>query len=36
VYYFLRGEVIVILLCGGGKNDQQKDIATAKKIAKEV
>lgn len=30
VYYALHGETIVILLCGGDKSSQNKDIARAK------
>lgn len=32
VYYCQRGEMIVIILCGGDKDSQAKDIATAKEI----
>lgn len=32
VYYCQRGETIVIILCGGDKDSQAKDIATAKEI----
>jgi putative addiction module killer protein len=35
VYFLKRGEQIVILLCGGDKSSQQKDIETAKHIAAE-
>ena len=35
VYYTQRKETIVILLIGGDKSTQAKDIAKAKKIAKE-
>lgn len=35
VYYTQSGETIVILLCGGDKRSQAKDIAMAKKLAKE-
>ncbi len=36
VYFTKRGKTIVILLCGGDKKSQRKDIATARKIAKEA
>ena len=36
VYYVRREEVVVILLCGGDKGSQEKDIERAKAIAKEV
>jgi putative addiction module killer protein len=32
VYYCQQGETIVIILCGGDKDSQAKDIATAKEI----
>jgi putative addiction module killer protein len=35
VYYTQRGSVIVVLLCGGDKRTQDKDIRTAKLLAKE-
>ena len=35
VYYKRRGPVVVILLCGGDKGTQSRDIATAKELAKE-
>jgi putative addiction module killer protein len=34
VYFIQRGKVVVILLCGGDKGTQDRDIATAKSIAK--
>jgi len=34
VYFVQRGEDLVILLCGGGKSTQAKDIENAKKIAR--
>ena len=34
LYYFLNGEDWIILLCGGDKSTQQKDIELAKKIKK--
>lgn len=36
IYYVPRGEEIVVLLCGGDKGSQQKDIALAKQIASEL
>jgi len=35
VYYVQQGAVLVILLCGGDKSTQQKDIVRAKEIAGE-
>ena len=36
VYFTKRGLTIVILLCGGDKRTQAKDIAKAQKMAQEV
>ena len=36
VYYTRRGDVVVILLCGGDKGSQERDIERAKAMAKEV
>ncbi|MDE2378415.1 type II toxin-antitoxin system RelE/ParE family toxin [Bradyrhizobium sp.] len=36
IYYVLRGQEIVILLCGGDKSSQQGDITLAKKLASEL
>lgn len=36
VYYTQRGNVLIVLLCGGNKSAQAKDIAMALKLAKEV
>lgn len=36
VYYAKRGRMLVILLCGGDKDTQKADIATAEKMAKEL
>jgi len=33
VYFMRRGSLTVVLLCGGGKSTQDKDIAQAKAIA---
>ncbi len=35
VYYMQRGPVVVVLLSGGDKNTQARDIAHAKAIAKQ-
>ena len=35
VYYQQRGETIALLLCGGDKSTQAKDILRAKRLAKE-
>ena len=35
VYFERRGNTIIILLCGGDKSTQDKDIQTAKRLAKE-
>lgn len=36
VYYCQRGKELIILLCGGDKSSQQKDIERAKQIALNV
>lgn len=36
VYFVRRGELLVILLCGGDKSTQSRDIARALKLAQEV
>jgi len=36
VYFTRRQRVIVVLLCGGDKSSQTKDIAHAKRIAKTI
>ena len=36
VYFVQRGEELIILLCGGDKDSQSKDIAKAKKMASEL
>ena len=36
LYYTIRGQEIVVLLCSGEKSDQKKNIKLAKKLAKEV
>ena len=35
IYFQRRGNILIILLCGGDKSTQAKDIATAKRLAKE-
>lgn len=35
VYFVQRGALLIVLLCGGDKASQDKDIVTAKKLAKE-
>lgn len=36
MYYVQRGEVLVVMLGGGDKATQQKDIAAAQALAKEI
>jgi putative addiction module killer protein len=36
VYYVQHGEEIVILLCGGDKGSQNRDIREAKRLAKDL
>ena len=36
VYFVMHGAELVILLCGGDKNSQAKDIARAKTLAKDL
>jgi putative addiction module killer protein len=36
VYFVQRGTVLIVLLCGGDKKTQLKDIEIAKQLAKEV
>ena len=36
VYYTRRGAAVVILLCGGDKDSQQRDIAKAKAIGADL
>ncbi len=35
IYFQQRGDILIVLLCGGDKKTQARDIATAKKLAKE-
>ncbi|HEX8224964.1 MAG TPA: type II toxin-antitoxin system RelE/ParE family toxin [Allosphingosinicella sp.] len=36
VYYTVRGERVVLLLCGGDKDSQERDIMRAKEMAVQV
>ena len=36
VYFVRRGDVLVILLCGGDKSSQSRDIARAKTMAEKL
>ena len=36
VYFTRRGDTIILLLCGGDKSSQSRDIALAKRIASEL
>ena len=36
IYYMWRGEVLILLLTGGDKGSQSRDIAKAKQMAKEA
>jgi putative addiction module killer protein len=35
IYFQKRGNTIILLLCGGDKSTQSKDIETAKRLAAE-
>jgi putative addiction module killer protein len=35
-YFITRGQQLIVLLCGGDKSSQERDIARAKALAKEV
>jgi putative addiction module killer protein len=36
VYFLQRGTLLIVVLCGGDKASQDKDITTAKRLAKEI
>jgi putative addiction module killer protein len=36
VYLALRGKALIVLLCGGDKGSQKRDIRQARQIAKEI
>ena len=36
VYFVQRGQTIIVLLCGGNKSTQSRDITRAKSMAQEV
>ena len=36
LYFTRRGEVVILLLCGGDKSTQSRDIELAKKLAGEI
>lgn len=36
MYYVQRGSVLIVMLGGGDKSSQERDIATAQTIAKEI
>lgn len=36
VYFIQRGSLLIVLLCGGDKATQNKDITRAKTLAKEI
>lgn len=36
VYFVQRGKVLIVLLCGGDKSSQQRDISLAQALAKEI
>ncbi|MCL2339083.1 MAG: type II toxin-antitoxin system RelE/ParE family toxin [Proteobacteria bacterium] len=36
LYYVMRGNTIIFMLCGGDKRNQQADISKALEIAKEI
>lgn len=36
LYYVQRGRTLVVMLCGGDKSSQDRDIRTAKAMAKEI
>lgn len=36
IYFMRRGEIVIVLLCGGDKSSQDRDIKRAREMAKEV
>jgi putative addiction module killer protein len=36
VYFAQQGQAVVLLLCGGSKPSQSRDITAAKKMSKEI
>lgn len=36
VYFIRRGEALIVLLCGGDKGSQARDIARARALAQEI
>jgi len=36
IYFRKRGDTIIVLLCGGDKSTQAKDIETAKRLLAEI
>jgi len=36
VYFAPRGEILIILLCGGDKSSQQRDVASARRLLAEL
>ncbi|WP_320411426.1 type II toxin-antitoxin system RelE/ParE family toxin [Candidatus Tokpelaia sp.] len=36
IYYTQKGDALIVLLCGGDKSSQSRDIAKAKQIAKDL
>ena len=36
VYFIKRGQTVIVLLCGGDKSTQDKDIKTAKLLARDL
>jgi putative addiction module killer protein len=36
VYFAPRGEIVIVLLCGGDKSSQQRDIARARRLLAEL
>jgi putative addiction module killer protein len=36
VYFVQRGAILIVLLCGGDKSSQERDIKTTRALAKET